>query len=117
VAVSGAALTGLRWGLVLFLVASAEGGLMVARRGHAVGLHDGSPGLPFVNWSTGAGDLRVAHFAGMHAIQALPLLGWWLDRRRAAVGRAVLHAAGVIWLMATALLIAQAMAGRPLLAA
>jgi hypothetical protein len=107
---------GVRLGLLLFLLGSLLGGMMIHLNQHTVGAPDGGPGLPGLGWSTRAGDLRTAHFLGLHSLQALPLLGWWLSRhipRRAAL-LTWLGAAAYAGLVA--LLFALALQGVPLLA-
>jgi hypothetical protein len=107
-----------RLGLLLFLLGSSVGGLMVGRQAHAVGVRDGGAGLPFVNWSTEGGDLRVAHALGLHALQVLPLLAFGLTRIPSlgdARQTAVVFGVAAVQLGITAAAMAQALAGQPLL--
>ena len=90
----------LRLGMVLALVGTGSGGLMTVPNSrqlaeahatgrlpiagaHTVGAPDGGRGLPVTGWSADHGDLRIAHFLGMHGLQVLPLLAWWISRGRA----------------------------------
>lgn len=107
---------GIRLGVAMFLLASLQGTVIVGNDAHSVPGPDGGPGLPFVNWSTTQGDLRVAHFFGMHALQALPLLGFLLDRARLPIARNVVVVTGILWLAITGGLLMMALRGRPLIA-
>jgi hypothetical protein len=112
-------LWGIRLGLLLFLLASIEGMVMISQLAHTVGQPDGGPGLPLVNWSTRAGDLRIAHFLGFHALQLLPLVGYSLSRWRERLSQrsqiAYLVLAAVAYAGVAVFLFYQAMSGRPLI--
>ena len=108
---------GVRLGLVTLLAGSVEGVLMVVHGGHTVGADDARSGLPLLNWSRDHGDLRIAHFFALHALQAFPLLGWLLSRTSLPVRPqlALTCIGAALYLGAGWLLFHQAMAGRPLL--
>ena len=107
---------GIRWGLTVTLFASFIGGLIIANQGHTIGAPDAGPGLYFLNWSTRAGDLRIAHFLGMHGIQALPFLGWAIDQSRTPRPWLLIAIAALTYLAVTTLVLLQALGGKPLVA-
>ena len=109
--IAPAYLWGIRLGILVFVFFAFEGFMMAAQLRHTVGAPDGGPGLSVTNWSTHYGDLRVAHFFGMHALQLIPLFGYYLARKPSQV---ILLAAG--YFLIVTLLLMQALAGRPLLA-
>jgi len=86
---------------------------------HSVGVPDGGPGLPILGWSTVGGDLRAAHFVGLHALQVLPFLGWLLTRRKGVLAffaandrLALVWTAGLAYLGLVLLLTWQALRGQ-----
>ena len=82
--------TALRYGLLISVAGLSVGFLMLVPTpdqiddiskgvngvigGHGVGVPDGGPTMAATGWNTTGGDLRVPHFFGMHALQALPLV-------------------------------------------
>ncbi|MBB6549445.1 hypothetical protein [Nonomuraea rubra] len=79
---SGAAISLLGIGMAFLMTRPTEAQRAAMREGgfggiigrHSVGVLDGGPIMQVTGWSTTGGDLRVAHFVGIHALQALPLL-------------------------------------------
>jgi len=112
-------LWGIRLGLTIFVLASLEGMVMVAHGAHSVGVADGGAGLPLLNWSTQGGDLRAAHFFGIHALQVLPFIGVLLSAR-GGTGKLdsvrSMQVIGIIYGMIALVLFLWALSGRPLIA-
>jgi hypothetical protein len=75
------------------------------------GLASDADAWPPFFWSRSGGDLRVAHFLAIHAMQALPLLAWALGRAGAAAPRAWLAAGAAGWVGLTLGAFALARAG------
>lgn len=96
---------GLMLGAVLGGVAGAY---MSSQYGHGVG---GDPtdatGTGFFGWSTTGGDLRIAHFAGIHAAQIVPLAAFSGSRR-------FMWLAALFYTALTVGALAQAVMGFPL---
>jgi hypothetical protein len=114
VQLSAALLWGIRLGLIIFVIGSLEGGVMSAVNQHSVGTTDDAAGIFFLNWNKEGGDLRIAHFLGIHALQVIPLFAWLLEKYlrkdsvKTVIAFSVLYAA-----LFTGLLV-HALMGRPL---
>ncbi len=113
-------LLGIRIGLFLFAMGSLEGMLIVLHQGHTVGAADGGAGLAFLNWSTKAGDLRIAHAMGLHSLQILPLAGFglcrWLPGASSIVRMGLLVLLAVVYTGIFVAMYLMAAAGKPLMA-
>ena len=96
---------GLMLGMVLATIA---GVYMSAQTSHWVGgeLSD-ARGLGLFTWSTTGGDLRVAHFVGMHAAQFIPLAALNGDRR-------VVYGVAAASVILTVTIFVMSMSGIPL---
>ncbi|MDZ7878572.1 MAG: hypothetical protein U5L45_12910 [Saprospiraceae bacterium] len=99
----------IRLSLVIFVIFSFEGFAMGSRLNHSVGALNDNSNWFIVGWSKTVGDLRVSHFIGMHSLQVLPLLSYYvLKNTKLTIGLSIIYG-----LLALATLI-QALQGRPL---
>lgn len=84
--------------------------------GHFIGVPpDGAAVLPVFGWSAAVGDLRPAHFLGLHAMQVVPLLAIVLQRAGTQRQGLWLWLATLAYAALTLALYAQALAGLPLI--
>jgi hypothetical protein len=105
-----AAVTGL---VLTFALGGLLGGYLGSRAGHSVGAVGGQ--LPWFGWNRAGGDLRVAHFFGLHAAQALPLLAGVAGAARESLRVPVVVAGAALYAVLTLAVFVEAVAGRPLL--
>lgn len=107
-------------GLVLtFILGTGFGSYLGAQRtGHWVGgaLTDAG-GLPLLNWSRTGGDLRVAHFFGIHAMHFVPAVAALVAASRLPIDKQVASAwlLAAIFAMLTVWTFTQAARGQPFL--
>jgi hypothetical protein len=100
----------IRLGIIIFVIFSFEGFAMGSRLNHSVGAINDNSNWFIVGWSTIVGDLRVSHFIGMHALQVLPILSYYvLKNTKLTVGLSIIY--GLLALLT----LIQALQGRPLL--
>jgi len=82
--IAGASLGGLMTRPTDAQLAEMKAGSVVVSGAHTVGAPDGGAGIGVTGWSREHGDLRIAHFFGLHALQVLPLAALALRRTRAS---------------------------------
>lgn len=112
--VSPAVARGLQLGVMISLAASLQGAYMSQHFSHAVGVADGGPGLPFLNWSTIGGDLRIAHFVGLHGMQIMPLFALVADRMKLPKPAVVTSLFAMLYFVMFIVTFVQALLGRSL---
>jgi hypothetical protein len=100
----------IRFGIIIFVIFSFEGFVMGSKLTHTIGGPDGGAGLPLLNWSTRFGDPRIAHFIGMHALQVLPILSYYIFRN---IKASILLS--VLYLLLAIFTLVQALQGKPLI--
>jgi len=100
----------IRLGILIFVIFSFEGALMSSQMSHSVGAMNDNSNWWIIGWSKTVGDLRVSHFIGMHALQLLPLLSFYVFKNtKATIVVSILYG-----LLATSTLV-QALNGKPII--
>ncbi|WID97622.1 ABA4-like family protein [Bosea vestrisii] len=113
-----------RWSLVVGLALTCVFGLLSGAllgsspTGHYVGaVPVDHRTLPIFGWSLAIGDLRIAHFLGLHALQIIPVVGvlLWLATRQSRTGLVALGTVSTAYAGITTAALVAALQARPLL--
>jgi hypothetical protein len=107
-AASDVLITAIQISFIITVVFAFEGFAMGAILKHTVGATDGTEGLPIVNWSKNHGDLRIAHFFGLHALQLVPLLSVLLAKTKKEV-----YWIGLFYFLFVTFTLIKALQGKP----
>jgi hypothetical protein len=99
----------IRFSILIFVVFSFEGFVMGSRMNHSVGALNDNSNLLIIGWSKTVGDLRVAHFIGMHSLQVLPVLAYYVLKNAKAT-----FVLALLYFILAAFTLSQALKGRPL---
>ena len=100
----------IRLGILIFVVFSFEGALMSSQMSHSIGAINDNSNWWIIGWSKTVGDLRVSHFIGMHALQLLPLLSFYIFKNtKSTIVISILYG-----LLATSTLV-QALNSKPII--
>jgi hypothetical protein len=100
----------IRLGILIFVIFSFEGALMSSRVSHSIGAINDNSNWWIIGWSKTVGDLRVSHFIGMHALQLLPLLSFYVFKNT----KTTIIISIIYGLLATSTLV-QALNGKPII--
>lgn len=101
--------------VIAFAGTMITAGFLASGSGHWVGgVHSDAAGLPLLGWSRTGGDLRIAHFFALHALQVVPILGWLVTRTGADRGKTAVWAGAALYAGWIAFTFLWALAGRPL---
>jgi hypothetical protein len=84
---------------------------------HTVDEKDPSQTYPLTGWAKTGGDLRIAHFLGLHALQILPILAFLLNGINLSIQnrKRILSTTGFLYFIIVILTLAQALNGFSLL--
>lgn len=102
--------------MITAVLTSWIGGKLAGNGGRFIGTPSPEAAtLPFFGWSMGVRDLRPAHFLSLHALQVIPLIGWYADQR--GYGCPAVWISSGLYSLLTGVVCSQASSGAPLVSA